>query len=99
METRLRALIFRQAEQLHCEMVALEGMPDHLHWFLKAPPNHAPQHIANQRKGFPSHQWRSEFPDLNSRRPSLGSRSDSVGSAGAVSAATLHNYSEPQKAS
>jgi REP element-mobilizing transposase RayT len=30
-------------------------MPDHVHVFLKAPPTIAPQHIANQMKGFTSH--------------------------------------------
>ena len=98
-ETRLRALIERKAKELHCEIVALEIMPDHVHLFLKAPPTHAPQHIANQMKGFTSHTLREEFPYLKSRLPSLWSRSYYVGSAGAVSAATIQNYIEQQKES
>ena len=81
----------------HCEIGALEVMPDHVHLFLKAPPTHAPQHIVNQMKGFSSHQLRSEFPNLQSRLPSLWSRSYYVGSAGAVSAATIQRYIETQK--
>jgi putative transposase len=98
-ETRLRAPIFRKAEELHCEIVALEVMPDHVHLFLKAPPTHAPQHIVNQMKGFTSHQLRSEFPNLKSRLASLWSRSYYVGNAGAVSAATIQRYIKTQKES
>ena len=95
-ETRLRWLIDRKAKELHCEIVALEVMPD---LFLKAPPTLAPQHIANQVKGFTSHTLREEFPDLKSRLPSLWSRSYYVGSAGAVSADTIQKYIEQQKES
>jgi putative transposase len=98
-ETRLRALVCRKAKDLHCEIVALEVMPDHVHVFLKAPPTIAPQHIANQMKGFTSHTLREEFPELKSRLPSLWSRSYYVGSAGAVSAATIQTYIEQQKES
>jgi putative transposase len=52
-QSRLRALIVDKARELYCEIVALEVMPDHVHMFLKAPPTHAPQHIANQMKGIP----------------------------------------------
>jgi len=93
-ETRLRALILRKTKKLHCEIVALEVMPDPVHLFLKAPPTHAPQYIANQMKGFTSHTLREEFSDLKSRLPSLWSRSYYVSSAGVVSAATIQKYIE-----
>ena len=95
----LRALIEAKAAELHCEIVALEVMPDHVHLFLKAPPTLAPQHIANQMKGYTSHELREKFPDLKSRLPSLWSRSYYVGSAGAMSAATIQRYIETQKES
>jgi putative transposase len=98
-ESSLRALIVAKAAELYCELVALEVMPDHVHLFLKAPPTHAPQHIANQIKGFTSHELREKFPDLKSRLPSLWSRSYYVGSAGAVSSATIQRYIEQQKES
>ena len=96
-EARLAVLIRKKCEELYCEIVALEIMPDHVHLFLKAPPTHAPQHIANQIKGYTSHELREIFPDLKSRLPSLWSRSYYVGSAGAVSAATIQKYIEQQK--
>ena len=97
--SRLRALIVDKARELYCEIVALEVMPDHVHMFLKAPPTHAPQHIANQMKGYTSHVLREEFAHLKSRLPSLWSRSYFVGSAGAVSSATIQKYIEQQKES
>jgi putative transposase len=60
---------------------------------------HAPQHIANQMKGYTSHELRAKFPVLKSRLPSLWSRSYYVGSAGAVSAAAIQKYIEAQKES
>jgi putative transposase len=98
-ETTLRRLIAAKVAELYCEIVALEVMPDHVHLFLKAPPTHAPQHIANQIKGYTSHELREKFPVLKSRLPSLWSRSYYVGSAGAVSAATIQKYIEQQKES
>ena len=98
-ETKLRDLIHEKVKELHCEIVALEVMPNHVHLFLKAPPTHAPQHIVNQIKGYASHELRERFPALKSRLPSLWSRSYYVGSAGAVSAATIQQYIEQQKES
>jgi putative transposase len=98
-ETSLRALIRAKADELYCEIVALEVMPDHVHLFLKAPPTHAPQHIVNQIKGYTSHELREKFPALKSRLPSLWSRSYYVGSAGTVSSATIQKYIEQQKES
>lgn len=74
-------------------------MPDHVHLFVKAPPTCAPQHIANQLKGYTARVLRDEFPQLRSRLPSLWSRSYYVGSAGAVSADTIQRYIEQQRAS
>jgi len=98
-ETALRRLIAVKAADLYCEIVALEVMPDQVHLFLKAPPTHAPQHIANQIKGYTSHALRAKFPVLKSRLPSLWSRRYYVGSAGAVSTATIQQYIEQQKES
>jgi len=98
-EVALRSLIVAKAAELYCEIVALEVRPDHVHLFLKAPPTHAPQHIANQIKGYTSHELREKFPALKSRLPSMWSRSYYVGSAGAVSTATIQKYIERQKES
>jgi len=98
-EIALRRWIAAKAADLSCEIVALEVMPDHVHLLLKAPPTHAPQHIANQIKGYTSHELRAKFPLLKSRLPSLWSRSYYVGSAGAVSTATIQQYIAQQRKS
>ena len=96
---RLSALIHERAAALYLEIVAFDVMPDHVYLFVKAPPTLAPQHIANQLKGYTARVLRDEFPQLRSRLPSLWSRSYYVGSAGAVSADTIQRYIEQQKAS
>lgn len=96
---RLSILIHERAAALYLEGIALELMPDHVHLFVKAPPTLAPQHIANQLKGYTARVLRDEFPQLRSRLPSPASCSYYVGSAGAVSADTIQRYIEQQKAS
>jgi putative transposase len=94
---RLSELIHERAAALHLEIVALEIQPDHVHLFVKAPPTLAPQHIANQLKGYTARVLRDTFPQLRSRLPSLWSRSYFVSSAGAVSADTIQRSIEQQK--
>jgi putative transposase len=96
-ETRLRELLYEKAEALNVEIEGLEIMPDHVHLFIAVPPTDAPQHYANQFKGFTSRILREEFPLLKSRMPSLWSRSYYVGSAGHVSADVIKTYIAKQK--
>lgn len=77
-------------------VIALEVMADHVHVFVKAHPKHSPSFIANQIKGFTSHQLRSEFPSLKTRLPTLWSRSFFCATVGAVSAATVQRYIDTQ---
>jgi putative transposase len=88
-ETRLRQLLLERAAALCVEVEGLEIMPDHVHLFLAVPPTDAPQHYANQFKGYTSRILRQEFAPLRTRLPSLWSRSCYVGSAGHVSAETI----------
>ena len=94
---RLRELIEEKAAQLGVEVHALEIMPDHVHLFIAVPPTDAPQHYANQFKGYTSRVLRQEFPHLKSRLPALWSRSYYVGSAGHVSSETIEKYIAAQK--
>jgi putative transposase len=96
-ETRLKELLHERADTLKVEIAGLEVMPDHVHLFVVAPPTDAPQHYANQFKGYTSRVLRQEFPHLKSRMPSLWSRSYFVGSAGSVTAAMIQQYIENQK--
>lgn len=94
---RLKQLLQQKAQELECEIVAIEVMPDHVHLFVTALPIYAPQHLANQFKGYSSRILRQEFDFLRTRLPSLWSRSYYCGTAGAVSAATIQKYIESQR--
>jgi len=96
---RLKVLLQEKAEALGVTIEGLEVMPDHVHLFVSAPPTEAPQHLANQFKGYTSRVLREEFPGLKQRLPSLWSRSYYVGSAGHVSADIIQQYIEQQKRS
>ena len=101
--SRLEALIREKAATLEADVIALEVMPDHVHLFVSVPPTYAPQHLANQVKGYSSRVLRQEFPDLKSRLPALWSRSYFVASTGTVSSETadlrsaIKAYIEAQK--
>ena len=96
-EDALRQLLTEKAPALDVEIEALEIMPDHVHLFVSAPPTQAPQHLANQFKGYTSRVLRQRFAHLRTRLPSLWSRSYYVGSAGAVTEETVKRYIAEQK--
>jgi REP-associated tyrosine transposase len=96
-ETRLKELLAEKAAAMDVQIEALEVMPDHVHLFVAAPPTDAPQHLANQFKGYTSRVLRQEFPHLRSRLPALWSRSYYIGSAGHVSEEAITRYIASQK--
>jgi putative transposase len=96
-ETRLKELLIEKSLALGVEIAMLEVMPDHVHLFIIAPPNDAPQHYINQFKGYTSRILRQEFPELKRKLPCLWSRSYYVGAAGAVTEDVIRRYIEAQK--
>jgi putative transposase len=95
----LRSLLYQKAQELKVTIQAMEIMPDHVHLFIESDPTEAPQHLANQFKGYTSRMLRQKFPQLSSRLPGLWSRSYYVGSIGHVSEETVRRYIEMQKSS
>ena len=71
---RLKELLKEKANQLDVELEALEIMPDHVHLFVSSDPTKAPQHLANQFKGYTSRVLRQEFAHLRKRASVLWSR-------------------------
>jgi putative transposase len=94
---RLRALLAEKAIELGMTIHALEVMPDHVHLFVESDPTRCVAEIVDRLKGSTSRALRGEFPSLRSRLPTLWSRSDSAGSVGHVSAATIERYVAEQK--
>jgi putative transposase len=95
--TRLGALIREKANEPGGEVIELVVQPDHVHLFCSFPPTLAPQQIMHRIKGYTSHELRREFPHLNSRLPSLWTRSYYIGTAGNVSAETIKRFIDEQK--
>ena len=92
---RLEELIRETAPDLECEILALEILPDHLHLFVSATPQWAPNQLVARFKGKSSRILRQEFPILR-RMPSLWTRSFFVSTAGNVAADTIQRYIEAQ---
>lgn len=82
------------AEELGCEMIALEVMPDHIHLFVNCPPRYAPSYLANYFKGKSARLILKKFPQLNKGK--LWTRSYFVATAGNVSSETIKKYIEEQ---
>ena len=96
-ENRLKALLHEKADGLGISIQTMEVMPDHVHLFVSSPSTLAPHYIVGQLKGYTSRILRKEFPSLNSRLPSLWTRSYYIESVGHLSEATIRQYIEDQK--
>jgi putative transposase len=94
---RLDSLIRAKTAELDWEVIELVVQPDHVHLFGSFPPTLAPRQMMHGIKGYTSHELRREIPHLNSRLPSLWTRSYYVGTAGNVSAETIRRYLDEQK--
>ena len=88
---RLTRIIHESAPELESEVLALEVMPDHLHLFLSATPQGAPNQLVGRLKGKTARLLRKEFPELL-RMPSLWTRSYFCSTAGHVSSETIKRY-------
>ncbi|AAK41701.1 IS200/IS605 family transposase [Saccharolobus solfataricus] len=82
------------AEELGCEIIALEVMPDHIHLFVNCPPRYAPSYLANYFKGKSARLILKKFPQLNKGK--LWTRSYFVATAGNVSSEVIKKYIEEQ---
>lgn len=96
-EKRLEELIRQKNTELKCEVLALTIMPDHIHLFVKANPQLAPNRIVGEVKGCTSRILRQEFPELKSKLPTLWTRSYFVSTHGHISDEMITRYIEEQK--
>lgn len=96
----LKSIIQSQCEMMELDMLALEVMPDHIHLFVAANPNHKPFQIVKQLKGYTSHELRKtmwEARQLGWIKPwknfkALWARGYYCGSAGHVSQDAVKRY-------
>ena len=94
---RLDDLIRLKCQELKCEVLALSIESDHVHLFVKASPQLAPNRIIGTIKGYTSRLMRQQFPELRSKLPTLWTRSYFVSTHGRISDDMIQKYIEEQK--
>ncbi|MDY7022556.1 MAG: IS200/IS605 family transposase [Cyanobacteriota bacterium] len=92
---KLQEVIFSVVKERGWHLIALEIMPDHVHFLVNVPPKHSASQVAMWVKGRAAKILREEFPEL-CRLPSLWSPSYFVGSVGNVSTEIVRKYIESQ---
>ena len=92
-EARLKELLAEITAQSSFEILAVEGMPDHVHQFVSAPPKFAPAEIVRLFKGIPSRKLKKEYESLRrqywGKNATVWAEGYYVGTAGHVSAETI----------
>ena len=94
-ETRLKNILYATAQQYGVLIETMEVMPDHVPLFVPSDPTRCVAEIVNRL--ISSRLLRPEFRHLESKMPTLWSRSYYAGSVGHVSESTVKKYSEKQK--
>lgn len=93
---RCKQLIEERVNELECEILKLQIMPDHVHLFIQGNPKLTPNNIIAGIKGYTSNVLRKEFPVLL-EIPTLWTRSYFASTAGNVSTSTIQKYIEEQR--
>jgi putative transposase len=86
------------AEELDCEVIAMEVMQDHIHLFINCSPRYSPSYLANYFKGKSARLILKRFPELRSKtKGKLWTSSYFVSTAGNISSETIKKYIEEQQ--
>ena len=96
-DERLKAIIRGVAEDLDCELIEMEIMPDHVHLLVEVDPQFGIHRFVKTAKGRSSRFLRKEFPALRSRLPTLWTNSYFVSTVGGAPLAIVKQYIENQK--
>jgi putative transposase len=98
-ELRLKELIQETCEELQCELIELELMPDHVHLLVEVDPQFGIHKLIKAIKGKTSRILRKEFPILTTKLPTLWTNSYFVSTVGGAPLAVIKQYIENQKTS
>lgn len=63
-ETRLKEIIIANCQELRCDVLELEVMPDHVHLLVECDPQFGINQLVKRLKGRSSRLLRQEFPEL-----------------------------------
>ena len=93
-----REVLKQILEELGCEPIAINVMPDHVHVFALCLPRLSPAYVANYLKGKSARRILQKFPELRSKasRGKLWSRNYFVATVGNVTAELVKRYVEEQ---
>ena len=98
-ELRLKELIQETCEELQCELIELELMPDHVHLLVEVDTQFGIHKLIKAIKGKTSRILRKEFPILTTKLPTLWTNSYFVSTVGGAPLAVIKQYIENQKTS
>lgn len=96
-EERLKEIIHETSDQMSCEILELEIMPDQVHLLIEVDPQFGIHKAVKRIKGSSSRFLRKEFPWLKSRLPTLWSNSYFVATVGGAPIEVIKQYIEDQK--
>ena len=96
-DIRLKEIIQQVADELECEVIELEIMPDHVHMLCEVDPQFGAHKFVKRVKGLSSFLLRKQFPTLKSRLPTLWTHSYFISTVGGAPLAVIKQYIENQK--
>jgi putative transposase len=96
-EVRLKEIVYEVAEELQCDILELEVMPDSVHMLCEVDPQFGIHRFVKRVKGRSSRILRQEFDWLASRLPTLWTNSYFVATVGDAPLAIIRQYIENQK--
>ena len=96
-DIRLNEIIQQVADELECEIIELEVMPDHVHILCEVDPQFGVHKFVKRVKGHSSFLLRKQFPALKSRLPTLWTNSYFISTVGGAPLAVIKQYIENQK--
>jgi len=93
-----KGVINKIINELDCENLAVDVMPDYIHVFVLCPPRLAPAYVVKYLKGKSARKVLQKFPELKVRvsHNKLWSRSYFVSTVGNVTADIVKKYVEEQ---
>lgn len=98
-ELRLKELIQETCDELQCELIELELMPDHVHMLVDVDPQFGIHKLVKTIKGKSSRILRKEFPVLTTKLPTLWTNSYFISTVGGAPLEVIKQYIENQKTS
>ena len=93
----LKNIFLEVAEQYHFCILDMEVMPDHVHLLIDCSPRFGIMRCVHRLKGISARKMRERYPDLQTKLPTLLTRSAFISSVGAVSLSVVQKYIEDQK--